>query len=137
MRRHPTRFDDYGQPHLKGDGPSGAYVARLPPEHRDALRLALHKRLQANRPDRGSRYSRKLWPCAASCRRHNEIRTRALQEVETAAQALGVQLHPVAVRDFDTFDQAFAAMAEALITQLSAGFVSRCTQIVDLAARMQ
>src|SRR5712692_5780634 len=88
-----------------------------------------------------SRYARKLWPGAVSCQRHNESRARALQEVETAAQALGVQLHSVEVRDFDTFDQAFAAMAEAhadaLITQLSAGFVSRRTQIVDLAARMQ
>jgi SAM-dependent methyltransferase len=30
-------FDDYWQPHLTGDGPSGVYVAGLPPEHRDAL----------------------------------------------------------------------------------------------------
>ena len=46
-----TSFDDYWQPHLTGDGPSGVYVAGLPPEHRDALRQALQERLQANRPD--------------------------------------------------------------------------------------
>jgi ubiquinone/menaquinone biosynthesis C-methylase UbiE len=46
-----TSFDDYWQPHLKGDGPTGIYVAGLPPEHRDALRHALQERLQANRPD--------------------------------------------------------------------------------------
>ena len=45
-----TSFDDYWQPHLTGDGPSGVYVAGLPPEHRDALRHALQERLQANRP---------------------------------------------------------------------------------------
>ena len=32
--------------------------------------------------------------------------TRALQELETAARALGVQLHPVEVREPYTFDQA-------------------------------
>ena len=48
-----TSFDDYWQPHLQGDGPSGTYVTGLPPEHRDALRHALHTRLQANRPDSG------------------------------------------------------------------------------------
>jgi ubiquinone/menaquinone biosynthesis C-methylase UbiE len=51
MRMEFTSFDDYWQPHLTGDGPSGVYVAGLLPEHREALRHALHQRLQANRPD--------------------------------------------------------------------------------------
>ncbi len=45
-----TSFDDYWQPHLKGVGPTGAYVDRLPPEQRETLRRALQKRLQADRP---------------------------------------------------------------------------------------
>ena len=63
-----------------------------------------------------------------------------LRETERAARALGVQLHPVEVRDPYPFDQAFAAMAEAhadaLITQPSAVFWDRRPQVVDLAARM-
>jgi hypothetical protein len=46
-----TSFDDYWQPHLTGDGPSGVYVAGLPPEHCDALRRALQARLQRHSPD--------------------------------------------------------------------------------------
>lgn len=46
-----TSFDDYWQPHLTGDGPSGVYVAGLAPDHREALRHALQARLQANSPD--------------------------------------------------------------------------------------
>jgi len=46
-------FDDYWQPILQGAGPPGAYVAGLPPEHRDALRDALQARLQGGKPDRG------------------------------------------------------------------------------------
>jgi len=69
----------------------------------------------------------------------SRIGARALQELETAARALGMQLQPVEVRDPYPFDQAFATMAEAhadaLITQPSAVFLSRRTQIVDLAAR--
>jgi len=66
---------------------------------------------------------------------------RSLQELETAARALGIQLHPVEVRAPYPFDQAFATMteahADALITQPSAIFLNRRTQIVDLAARTQ
>ena len=62
-----------------------------------------------------------------------------LQETERAARALGIQLHPVEVREPYLFDQAFATMAEAhakaLITQPSALFFTRHTQIVDLAAK--
>ena len=46
-----SSFDDYWQPHLKGVGPAGAYVAGLPAEHREALRHALQKRLQGDKPD--------------------------------------------------------------------------------------
>jgi len=64
---------------------------------------------------------------------------RSLQELETAARALGIQLHPVEVRAPYPFDQAFAAMAEshadALITKPSAEFLTSRTQIVALAAQ--
>jgi putative tryptophan/tyrosine transport system substrate-binding protein len=67
------------------------------------------------------------------------LNARALQETETAARALGVQLLPVEVREPYPFDQAFATMAEAhadaLITLPSTVFVSRRTQIVDLASK--
>ena len=67
------------------------------------------------------------------------LNARALQETETAARALGVQLLPVAVREPYPFDQAFATMAEAhadaLITLPSTVFVNRRTQIVDLASK--
>jgi putative ABC transport system substrate-binding protein len=67
------------------------------------------------------------------------IGPHALQEVETAARALGVQLHPVEVRDPYPFDQAFATIAEAhadaLITLPSAVFADRRTQIVALALK--
>jgi len=46
-----SSFDDYWQPHVKGVGPLGAYVAGLPPKHRDTLRHALQRRFQGNRPD--------------------------------------------------------------------------------------
>jgi len=64
----------------------------------------------------------------------------ALQELETAARALGVQLHPVEVRDPYPFDHAFAIMAahaDALLTQPSPVFFGRRTELVDLAARMR
>jgi SAM-dependent methyltransferase len=51
IRMHFTSFEDYWQPHLKGVGPAGVYVAGLPPEHREALRLGLEKRL--HRPGGG------------------------------------------------------------------------------------
>ena len=67
------------------------------------------------------------------------INARALQELETAARALGVQLQPMEVRDPYPFDQAFATMAEAhadaFITMPSAVFWDRRTQIVDLASK--
>jgi ABC-type uncharacterized transport system substrate-binding protein len=69
----------------------------------------------------------------------SRTRARVLQELETAARALGVQLQPVEVRDPYPFDQAFATMAEAhadaLITQSTGVFGTRLTQIVDLASK--
>jgi len=62
-----------------------------------------------------------------------------LQEAETAARGLGMQLYPVEVRAPYAFDQAFATMAEAhadaLITQPSAQFLSRRVQLVDLVSK--
>ena len=64
-----------------------------------------------------------------------------LHEAERAARALGLQLHPVEMREPYPFEQAFATMAaahaDALITQPSGVFLSRHTQIVALAARTQ
>src|SRR5262245_65152674 len=64
---------------------------------------------------------------------------RLLQELERAARALGLQMHPVEVREPYPFDQAFATMAEAhaeaLITLPSGVFGTRRTQIVDLASQ--
>jgi putative ABC transport system substrate-binding protein len=69
------------------------------------------------------------------------LRERYWRETERAARALGIQLHPVEVREPYPFDQAFATMVEAhvdaLITHSSAVFFTRRTQIVDLAARMR
>src|SRR5262249_53178415 len=69
----------------------------------------------------------------------SRIVPRALQELETAARALDVQLQPVEVRDPYPFDQAFAAMteahADALITHPSGVFWNRRTQIVELASK--
>lgn len=53
MRMDFSSFDDYWQPLLQGAGPSGAYVAGLSPEHREALRRALHARLSRGRADGG------------------------------------------------------------------------------------
>lgn len=50
IRMDFSSFDDYWQPHLKGVGPQGVYVAGLPPQQREALRHALQKRLVADRP---------------------------------------------------------------------------------------
>jgi putative tryptophan/tyrosine transport system substrate-binding protein len=69
------------------------------------------------------------------------LTTRALHETETAAHALGVQLHPLEVRAPYPLDQVFATMAavhpDALITQPSEVFFGRRTQLVDLAAQTQ
>jgi putative ABC transport system substrate-binding protein len=67
------------------------------------------------------------------------ITARSLQETERAARALGLQLHPVEVREPYPFDQAFATMAEAhvdaLLMQPSGQFLTHRTEIVDLAVQ--
>ena len=69
----------------------------------------------------------------------SRIGPRVLQELETAARALRIQLQLVEVRDPYPFDQAFATMteahADALITYPSGVFWDRRTQIVDLASK--
>ena len=64
-----------------------------------------------------------------------------LQEAERAARALGMQLHPIEVREPYPFDQAFATMraaqADVLITQPSTEFFTRRAQIVDLGTQMR
>ena len=69
------------------------------------------------------------------------LAARWLHEVEHAARALGLHLHPVEVREPYAFDEAFATMAaahaDALITQPTAVFYTRHTQIVELATQTQ
>ena len=64
------------------------------------------KRLEMLQAGRARSHPRRL-PLA--CGPHN---APVLQEAETAARALGVQLLPVEVREPYPFDQAFATMAE-------------------------
>jgi len=67
------------------------------------------------------------------------IGPRFLQELETAARALGVQLQSVEIRAPYPFDRAFVTMAEAhvdaFLTHPSGVFGNRPTQIVDLASK--
>ena len=62
-----------------------------------------------------------------------------LNEMQTAARAMGLQLHTVPVSPQDTLDEAFAAMnrasVRALIILTDPIFFSQRRQIVDLAAR--
>jgi putative ABC transport system substrate-binding protein len=64
---------------------------------------------------------------------------RNLHEAEAAARALGLELHPVEVREPYQFDQAFATIAEAhvdaFITQPSPEFFNRRSQLADVAAQ--
>ena len=68
----------------------------------------------------------------------SKIAALHLQEAETAAQALGYQLLPVAVRDAKDLQRAFATMteqgADVLLTQLSIFTLYHRKQIVSLAA---
>jgi putative ABC transport system substrate-binding protein len=69
----------------------------------------------------------------------NPLTARNLQEAETAARALDLQLYPVEAQEPSLFAQAFATMAEAhadaLITMPSASFFTRRTQLADFAAQ--
>jgi SAM-dependent methyltransferase len=47
-----SSFDDYWSPFLLRQGPAGAYVAALPPHHREQLRLRLQRRLLRDDADR-------------------------------------------------------------------------------------
>jgi len=71
----------------------------------------------------------------------SSVSARWLQEAETTAHALGMQLHFVEVRAPYLFDQAFGTMAEAhvdaLITMPSEEFLRHCPQIIALAAQTQ
>jgi ABC-type uncharacterized transport system substrate-binding protein len=64
-----------------------------------------------------------------------------LKEMQTAAQAMGLQLHPVPVSPQDTLEGAFAAMKQAsvraLIILTDPIFFSQRRRIVELAAQTQ
>jgi putative tryptophan/tyrosine transport system substrate-binding protein len=68
----------------------------------------------------------------------NPAHTRDVRTAEVAAQALGVQLHPVEARGPDAFDSAFAAMtrahAEALLVLGDTMFRERRSRLAELAA---
>jgi len=54
-------FDDYWTPFTEKQGPAGAYVAGLPPAHREELRLRLRQRVPGSEPDRPFRLSARAW----------------------------------------------------------------------------
>ncbi|MPZ78818.1 MAG: methyltransferase domain-containing protein [Deltaproteobacteria bacterium] len=54
-------FDDFWLPLTEGQGPAGAYLARLSVEHRAALRERLRQNLFGNRPDGPFSLNAKAW----------------------------------------------------------------------------
>ena len=54
-------FDDYWLPFLGGQGPAGAYVARLSETERAALRLRLRRRLLGDGQDRATTLQARAW----------------------------------------------------------------------------
>jgi SAM-dependent methyltransferase len=56
-----SSFDDYWSQYAGGVGPTGAFVAGLSPELRDALREALRKRILAGGPDRPFSLRARAW----------------------------------------------------------------------------
>lgn len=54
-------FEDYWLPFLEGVGPTGAYVANLPGEKRDALRDALRRRLLGERENGAISLGARAW----------------------------------------------------------------------------
>ena len=56
-----SSFDDFWQPLTEGQGPAGAYLARLPEKHRMALRKQLRQNLFGNRPDGPFTLQAKAW----------------------------------------------------------------------------
>jgi len=58
---HFASFDDYWAPFLLGQGPAGAYVARLPRERQQALEQRLRKRLLGDGPDHPIDLEGRVW----------------------------------------------------------------------------
>ena len=56
-----SSFDDYWLPVTEGQGPSGAYLARLSEDHRAALRERLRQNLFGNRADGPFTLQAKAW----------------------------------------------------------------------------
>ena len=61
MRCQFSSFDDYWLPLTEGQGPSGAYLARLPEDHRAALRERLRQNLFGSRADGPFTLLAKAW----------------------------------------------------------------------------
>jgi ubiquinone/menaquinone biosynthesis C-methylase UbiE len=61
MRTDFETFDDYWVPYLAGVGPTGGYVAALPPDRREALANGLRKRLLGDIPDGPISLRAKAW----------------------------------------------------------------------------
>jgi len=58
---HFASFDDYWAPFLLGQGPAGAYVARLPKDRQQALEQRLRKRLLGDGPDHPIDMQARVW----------------------------------------------------------------------------
>ncbi len=58
---HFASFDDYWEPFLLGQGPGGAYVAKLPRERKAALAARLRKRLIGDGPDHAFDLQARAW----------------------------------------------------------------------------
>jgi hypothetical protein len=54
-------FDDYWMPYLAGVGPTGGYVAALPPDRQAALASAMRRRLLGDVPDGPISLRAKAW----------------------------------------------------------------------------
>jgi ubiquinone/menaquinone biosynthesis C-methylase UbiE len=63
-----SSFDDYWLPLTGGQGPSGAYLARLSEDHRAALRERLRQNLFGNRPDGPFSLRAKAWAVKGAVR---------------------------------------------------------------------
>ncbi len=58
---HFASFADYWEPFLLGQGPAGAYVARLPEDRQRALEARLRKRLLRDGPDHPIDLQARVW----------------------------------------------------------------------------
>jgi hypothetical protein len=59
-------FDDYWTPFLGKQGPAGAFVAALPEDRREELRLRLRKRLIGDGPDHAITLHARAWAVRGS-----------------------------------------------------------------------